>query len=206
MPTNTALDAQINDRITAFVDDISKLVRIAALEAVVGALGGEVPVPLRGMMTTSSRNGRRRGARRGPRAATARGAARGSRRGRGGRRARRTAAEVEAVAGQLRQAVSANPGLRIGELAKVIGVETKDAGGPIRMLMDAKAIRSEGVRGGTRYFPAGRGGGGRRSSAGARARGTRRGRARRGGTRKGKTAKRKTRKTRKGTRAASAAA
>jgi hypothetical protein len=185
MPTNNALNSQIESRITAFVDDINAMVRQAALASVQEALGGEVGMP------TVARGGRRRGARRGPRAAaTARGSGRGSRRGRGGRRARRTAAEVEAVAGQLRQAVSSNPGLRIGELAKVMGIEKKDASGPIRMLMDAKAIRSEGVRGGTRYFPEGRGGGGGRRG---RSRGPRRGRARRG-TRKGKAAKRKTRK------------
>ena len=179
MPTTTALDAQINDRITAFVDDINVMVRQAALSSVQEALGGEV-----GMHTVARRG--RRGARRGPRAATATGAGRGSRRGRGGRRIRRTAAEVEAVAAQLQTAVRSNPGLRIGELAKVIGIEKKDASGPIRMLMDAKAIRSTGVRGGTRYFPArrGRGGGGTRA-----------------GTRKGKRAKRK---TRKGTRTAAA--
>jgi hypothetical protein len=155
MATHRELDRLIQDRISSFVGDINMLVRAAALEAVHEALGGEGPARRTG--ATGRPVGRppgRRGARRGNR----------GRRGRGGKRVRRSGAEVEALAGQLQQAVKSNPGSRLGDLAAVLGVDTKDARRPMTTLINEKMVRSEGVRGGTRYYPAG--GGGRRKATG----------------------------------------
>ena len=134
MPTNRELDRQIQDRIATFVEEINVLVRAAALEAVNEALGGQVPAT---------------GLRRAPKAR--KGAKATAKKG---KRARRTADQVKTLAAKLEKAVKATPGQRLGDLATQLRLDTKDARRPMSMLLDADKVRTEGQRGGTRYFPA----------------------------------------------------
>ncbi|HET9619830.1 MAG TPA: hypothetical protein VFP84_00590 [Kofleriaceae bacterium] len=88
---------------------------------------------------------------------------------RGGRGAKRTAADLEALSQQVASFISANPGLRIEQINKELGTTTKDLALPIRKLISEGAINAKGQKRSTTYFPgkkagksAGGGGGGRK--------------------------------------------
>lgn len=67
--------------------------------------------------------------------------------------AKRTAEEIEAQTKTLLATIKKNPGLRIEEISKLIGVSTKELALPVIKLFEAKAISSKGNRRATRYFP-----------------------------------------------------
>ena len=134
------IDQALRARIDQFVAEMSELVREAALEAVREALGGQAPPVRRGP-------GR-------PRAAAAPRAA-----SRPGKRIRRTSADLARLSDDIVAWVGANPGGRLGDIAKALGAETKDVRRPSFALLEEGKLRTEGQRGGTRYFPAGSGGG-----------------------------------------------
>lgn len=165
--TTQDTESQIRNRIDAFVNEISELIRLAALDVVQGALGGGTPVPVR---------------RRGP------GRPRGVRRAqaprRGGKRVRRSSANVQELAAAVQSAVRKGPGRRLGEIAAELGTSSKEIRRPAQNLVEERKLRTEGQRGGTRYFPAGA----RGAKAGAKAarKTTKRGgkRTKRGGRRK----------------------
>ncbi len=134
----SAIDSRLNDRIQAFVTDISEIVREAAVDAVQEALTGET----------------------GPRAAT-----RGRRPGRKkrkavkrvsrkskGKRVRRSAAELEALSTKFLAHVKANPGQRLEEIGAALGIPTSELKRPVALLLEAKKVRTTGQRRGTKYF------------------------------------------------------
>ena len=130
------IESQIHERIEAFVDDISELVRASALDAVRQALGGvseaAPPRPRRGRPPGAGRTTRARSS--------------------SGKRLRRTAAEVEQVGTAVLAHVRANPAQRLGDIAKALRMETKDIRRPTFVLVEEGKLRTEGQRGGTRYF------------------------------------------------------
>jgi hypothetical protein len=67
--------------------------------------------------------------------------------------AKRSPEEIEAQTKLLLATIKKNPGLRIEEISKMIGVSTKELALPVIKLFDAKAISSKGNRRATRYFP-----------------------------------------------------
>jgi hypothetical protein len=67
--------------------------------------------------------------------------------------AKRTPEEIEAQTKTLLATIKKNPGLRIEEISKMIGVSTKELALPVIKLFEAKAISSKGNRRATRYFP-----------------------------------------------------
>ena len=73
-----------------------------------------------------------------------------------GKRIRRTAEDLERLSTQVQGFVRKTPGQRLGEIAKGLGEETKDVRRPAFQLVEDGALRTEGERGGTRYFPAGK--------------------------------------------------
>ncbi len=77
---------------------------------------------------------------------------RGASRGRG---AKRDAGALEQLGERFLAFVKANPGKRIEEAHAQLGTTTRDLALPIRKLIASKAIRTEGKRRATRYFPAG---------------------------------------------------
>ena len=52
--------------------------------------------------------------------------------------------------------VRQNPGQRIEEISREIGVASADLKHPVTLLLEAKSLRREGQRRGTKYFAAGR--------------------------------------------------
>jgi len=139
---NSAIDREIRSRIEAFMDDVTGLLREAALEAVREALGETAPAARRGPGRPP-----RRGPGRPPRAKAAK----------RGRRGRRSSADVEQVAQRILAHVKAHPGDGAEQIGRALGMVTKDMRLPLLKLLGEKKLRTEGQRRGTKYF-AGAGG------------------------------------------------
>jgi len=148
MPTS-ALDQDIQDRIHTFLSELSGLVKKAALEAVHEALGDN----------GSARRGpgRPRGSGRGPgrpRKAGRRGArAGGARRaGRGGKRVRRSAAELNQISARVLAQVRSKAGQRLEEIGRALKTDTAVLKRPVALLVAAKKLKTQGQKRGTKYF------------------------------------------------------
>ena len=146
--STTQLDRQIQDRIQAFLTELSGLVRQSALEAVQAALGGGVAAPARRGPGRPRKN-----AAAAPMAAAApASAAPAGKPARRAKRAKRTSADVDATAAALLAYVAANEGQSIEQIGKGMGVATKELKLPVIKLMEAKKLKTKGQRRGTKYF------------------------------------------------------
>ena len=120
----------MNRTVQGFVAQITELARRAALDTLESAFG--------------SKAGARGGG----------GAAAGQvGRPRGGRGAKRTAADLEALSSKFASFVKSNPGLRIEQINKELGTTTKDLALPIRKLISEGQIKAKGKKRSTTYFP-----------------------------------------------------
>jgi hypothetical protein len=128
---------EMNQAVQGFVAQITELARRAAMDTLESAFGGGP--------------GRAGGTRRAIVAATGGVAQVG--RPRGGRGAKRTAADLEALSEKFATFVKANPGLRIEQINKELGTTTKDLALPIRKLIADKMISAKGAKRSTQYFP-----------------------------------------------------
>src|SRR5262245_45646487 len=99
---------EMNHVVQGFVAQISELARRAAIGTLESAFSGRVGA----LAATKGAAGRPRG----------------------GRGAKRTAADLEALSSKLAAFVKAHPGLRIEEINKELGTATKDLALPIRKL------------------------------------------------------------------------
>src|SRR6187402_1910948 len=137
MPTPT-IDTAIRTQIDQFLTSISHLVRQAAVEAVKDALGGAGP-----SVATPARRGpgRPRKVQAVPKAAKR------------GKRTRRSAEDVEQVAGEVLAYVQGNPGQRLEEIGRGLKVDTAGLKKPIRVLIATGRLRTEGQKRGTKYLP-----------------------------------------------------
>ena len=128
-------DRQIRKTIEAFVEELSGLVRAAALQSVTEAFGaGGVP-PRRGRgalpaAPVASGRGRSKGQKRAPEA---------------------LAQLTESLLG----AIKASPGQRMEEIAKGLGTSTGELTLPAKKLLAEKKIKTKGERRATKYYPAG---------------------------------------------------
>ena len=68
--------------------------------------------------------------------------------------AKRPPAELAKLVDRLGEYIKANPGRRMEVIAKALGEPTKDLNLPVKKLLTAKKIRSEGHKRATEYFPA----------------------------------------------------
>lgn len=135
MPTNT--NQQIESKVQAFVQELSGLVRIAALEAVAAALGERAAGTARRGRPKGSKN---KATRMAPRAS------------RGGKRAKRTPEQVEQMGARVVDHVKKNPGQGVEGIAKALKVPSKELQLPIIRMLAAKKLRTTGQRRGTKYF------------------------------------------------------
>jgi hypothetical protein len=126
----------MNRAVQGFVAQITELARRAALDTLESAFGGR---PARSV---------------GPAAAVATAATSLGRAGRprGGRGAKRSAADLEALSERFATFVRTNPGLRIEQINKQLGTTTKDLALPIRKLISDGAIKTKGEKRSTAYF------------------------------------------------------
>jgi hypothetical protein len=72
---------------------------------------------------------------------------------RGGRGAKRTPADLEALSEKFASFVKASPGLRIEQINKELGTTTKDLALPIRKLIAEGVVIAKGQKRSTTYFP-----------------------------------------------------
>jgi hypothetical protein len=174
----------IRECVDQFVEDVSALVREAALEAVQSALG-QVSTGARAVGGGWRRSpGRKLAPWRRVRAASAAKAAKAAK-ARAGKRIRRSGDDIGSLAQAVVTEVRRGPGRRLGEIAASLGESAKSIRRPVVTLMEDGSLRSEGERGGTRYFP----GGAKRRSPSAKSKAARkkkRGRTRRKAPRRNK--------------------
>jgi hypothetical protein len=122
----------MNRTVQGFVAQITELARRAAIDTLESAFG--------------SKGGRGAGA------LVVAGAGQVGR-PRGGRGAKRTAADLEALSSKFASFVKSNPGLRIEQINKELGTTTKDLALPIRKLISDGVVKAKGKKRSTTYFP-----------------------------------------------------
>lgn len=130
----SSIDKRIRESIESFVDELSTMVRRAAVEAVQEALA--VPAG-------PARRGAARSGRAGPTSARARNAARRA------KRSPNALAEVEAA---LLEEITVSPGRRIEAIGKSLGIPTKELNLPIKKLLATKKIKKKGEKRATEYY------------------------------------------------------
>src|SRR4051794_498443 len=123
----------MNRTVQGFVAQITELARRAALDTLESAFGGR--------------------AGRGSAAAVASVGGGSVGRPRGGRGAKRTAADLEALSTKFASFVKSHPGLRIEQINKELGTTTKDLALPIRKLISEGMVKAKGKKRSTTYFP-----------------------------------------------------
>jgi hypothetical protein len=136
----------MNRTVQGFVAQITELARRAAIDTLEGAFSGRLPVAAgRGpAISVTSLAGELAGA--------TLGIARGVGRPRGGRGAKRTSADLDALSDRFASFVKANPGMRIEQINKQLGTTTKDLALPIRKLIADGTISAKGQKRSTTYF------------------------------------------------------
>jgi hypothetical protein len=128
----TDFQTDMNRTVQGFVAQITELARRAAIDTLESAFGGK--------------SGRASGALvvAGPGQVG---------RPRGGRGAKRTAADLDALSTKFASFVKSNPGLRIEQINKELGTTTKDLALPIRKLISDGVVKAKGKKRSTTYFP-----------------------------------------------------
>jgi hypothetical protein len=151
----------IKNRVDAFVNDLSDLIRQSALEAVAEALkkGGEVTAAA----PVARRPGRPAKVVEAPPAAKpagkpgrpAKAASSASSAAAAKRRAgeKRSPVLLAQVTEQVGNHIKSNPGQGVEQIAKALSTTTKELTLPIRKLLGDKKITSKGQKRATRYFP-----------------------------------------------------
>jgi hypothetical protein len=150
----------IKNRVDAFVNDLSDLIRQSALEAVAEALkkGGEVS-----SAPVARRPGRPAKVVEAPVAAKpagkpgrpAKSSSAASQAAAAKRRAgeKRSPVLLAQVTDQVGNHIKSNPGQGVEQIAKALSTTTKELTLPIRKLLGDKKITSKGQKRATRYFP-----------------------------------------------------
>jgi len=126
---------EMNHVVQGFVAEITELARRAAITTLESAFTGRAPARGSAAPAVTAT------------AAVAVG------RPRGGRGAKRSPEDLEALSDQFASFVKANPGLRIEQINKELGTTTKDLALPIRKLLSEGVIKVKGQRRSTKYFP-----------------------------------------------------
>jgi hypothetical protein len=129
----STVDVELRSKIDSFVEELSALVKQAALESVHAALGNGTAL-----------------LRRGP------GRPRGSTAAVGGAGGKRSSDQVEAAAERIAAFVRANPGMRLDQIASGLGTSTKELKLPVIKLLASKQLKKMGQKRGTKYFAGGR--------------------------------------------------
>lgn len=118
----------------AFAGDLANLIRESAMQSVRDALGGE----------STGRGGRRSGGGGMAAAPASRRLAKG---------AKRPPDEIVNLTAQLLDYVKGHKGERIEQIAKGMGVSTRELNLPVKKLIAGKSIRTRGQKRATQYFP-----------------------------------------------------
>jgi len=128
----SSIDSEIQSRVSAFAAELVAIVRASALEVVQEALGDAVtPRAVRGGAKLSLA----------PKAAASR-----------GKGAKRDPQAIEALTNQLGAFIKKNPGQRIEQIGKELGIPTKELALPVKKLLAGKRISTKGQKRATTYF------------------------------------------------------
>jgi hypothetical protein len=136
---NHYLDQEIHSRISSFLAELSQLVKRQALEAVHEALGGSAVPARRGpgrARKVSMRPGRK------PRMIAKR----------GGKRVRRSPADLAKLQATVMAAVKEKQGQRLEEIGKALKTDTAVLKRPVALLVASKRLKTQGKKRGTKYF------------------------------------------------------
>jgi hypothetical protein len=131
----TDIDEKIRGMLEAFASDLAGLIRESAMETVRDALGG-------------APSGRRAGATRAAVRAVSPSAGRRLAKG-----AKRPPGEIVKLTQRLLEYVKGHKGERIEQVAKGMGVSTRELNLPVKKLLADKSIRTRGQKRATQYFP-----------------------------------------------------
>lgn len=142
----TEIEQRINDLVSTFVNEITRLARQAAVDTLQRALAGTGATIVSDIRVAGGRRGRPGKA---PAAVAA--AAPGGRRAKG---AKRPPTEIVETKNRVHAHIKANPGQRIEQINKQLGTRTSDLSLPLKKLLAEGAIRVEGERRATKYYPA----------------------------------------------------
>jgi hypothetical protein len=140
----TEIERQINELVSSFINEISKLARQAALDTLSSALagvGGTVVSDLRlpGVRGRGRGRGRKGGAM--------------LQLGRRPKGAKRPQGEISKLKDMVYGHIKEHPGERIEQINAHLGTRTSDLSLPLKKLISDGAVRTEGDRRATKYFP-----------------------------------------------------
>jgi len=124
---NSDIDDRIRGMVKGFADELAALIRESAYDTVRAALGDGGGRGRRGR-APAGRSGRTKGAKRPPQ-------------------------EIAKLVGRLRDYVKAHPGQRIEQIAKGMGVSTRELNLPAKKLLAQKVFKTRGEKRATKYFP-----------------------------------------------------
>ena len=127
------LDDEIRNRVEAFVNELSSLIRQAAADAAVSALTGGQASSMRTVSNTK----------RGPKPGAPKKA---------GGRIRRNQAQIEQTMSKVLAYVESNSGSRAEKIRAALGLSAPQTADALRRLMGAKSIKSKGERRATAYM------------------------------------------------------
>ena len=139
----TDINNRINDLVSNFVTEITRLARAAAVDTLSRALTGG------GAVEASPARGPGRGRRGRPPGAAAAPSS-GGRRSKGAKRPKSEIAEIQE---RVHAHIKSNPGQRIEQINKVLGTRTADLTLPLKKLIADGSISTKGARRATTYLP-----------------------------------------------------
>jgi hypothetical protein len=125
------IDGKIRGLVEAFASDLTELIRESAFDTVRAALGDAAPSG-------------RRSSKAAPAGVTRRALPKG---------AKRDPGEIAKLTTRLLEYVKAHKGERVEQIAKGMGVSTRELNLPVKKLIASKAIRTKGHKRATQYFP-----------------------------------------------------
>jgi hypothetical protein len=140
----TEIEARINDLVSNFINEITRLARSSALETLERALagaGGTVVKDVRVAKAPRSTGGG---------ASAPSSSSSSAKRGKGEKRPK---AEIVKLQEQVLSHIRSNPGQRIELINKVLGTKTSDLALPLKKLIADGAVDTKGARRATTYFP-----------------------------------------------------
>jgi hypothetical protein len=131
------VNTQINKLVEEFVAQVTAVARQAAMDTLtsaLGAAGGALARRRGGALAVTVGVGRVAAARR-PKGA------------------KRPQSEIEKTKARVQDFIRSHPGLRIEQINKELGTQTRDLALPLRKLIADGAVRTEGEKRSTQYFP-----------------------------------------------------
>ncbi|MBK7071797.1 MAG: DNA-binding protein [Myxococcales bacterium] len=156
----TEIESRINELVTNFINEVSRLARAAALDTLNRALAGAGGTVVRDIRVSK------------PAKAASNGAAAAAAAAKRAKGEKRPKAEIAQVQAKVLAHIRANPGQRIEQINKVLGTRTPDLALPLKKLIAEGAVDTKGARRATTYFPGdGAAKGGAAKAAGKKRRG-----------------------------------